>query len=112
VQANESAFEFMAVHVVHVGHLGGSVVMRVFMAICAAIVSLLAHGQISIPTVQPPQVQFFDEDADWGVEPTSSPRRSQYHARTPTARTFPTAAEYLDMVPLALKVKEGRACRC
>jgi len=63
--------------------------MRAFIAICAAMVSLLAYGQITIPAVQPAQIQFSYEDADWGVAPTSSPRRSQYHA--PTPRTVPGA---------------------
>jgi PQQ-dependent catabolism-associated CXXCW motif protein len=32
---------------------------------------------------------FADEDKDWGIEPTSTPRQSQYHA--PTPRSIPDA---------------------
>jgi PQQ-dependent catabolism-associated CXXCW motif protein len=57
--------------------------------ILAAILSItaVAHAQVPIPPVSEPMVLFANEDRDWGVAATDTPRSAPLHA--PTPRSIP-----------------------
>ena len=63
--------------------------IRALAALFLSVIPAIAFGQIAFPQLPPPVATFSFEDKDWGVGPTASPKRSPYHAPTPT--TIPGA---------------------
>jgi PQQ-dependent catabolism-associated CXXCW motif protein len=54
------------------------------LALAALVASSVALAQVAIPPVSGGGVQFFaEEDRDWGIQPTTVPRKPPYHAPTP-----------------------------
>jgi len=56
------------------------------LALVALLTSAVSFAQVAIP-IPDANTQFADEDRDWGVAPTSRPKKSPYHA--PTPRSIP-----------------------
>src|SRR5262249_4541046 len=52
------------------------------LALLVFLSSAVSFAQVTIP-VPEVKMQFSDEDRDWGVAPTSRPKKSPYHAPTP-----------------------------
>lgn len=50
-------------------------------------ITATAHAQVPIPHVSQPITPFANEDRDWGVAATDTPRRASLHA--PTPRSLP-----------------------
>lgn len=62
---------------------------RVLVALLVCLSPAIAFGQAPFPQLPQPIAAFSFEDKDWGIEATASPKRSPYHAPTPT--TIPGA---------------------
>lgn len=59
--------------------------LRAFVAFLVCLFPVLVFGQVPFPQLPPPINTFAFEDKDWGVEATKTPKRSSYHAPTPTS---------------------------
>ncbi|MCA0243743.1 MAG: rhodanese-like domain-containing protein [Proteobacteria bacterium] len=61
--------------------------MRISLAVCLALAAsaVSAYAQIAIPDLGSQQTTYFFEATDRGVAATTSYRRTNYHAATPTA---------------------------
>lgn len=61
-----------------------SIMVRLAFLALAFLAPALTLGQVPFPDLPQPVQSFSFEEKDWGVEPTTTPKRSPYHAQTPT----------------------------
>ena len=57
---------------------------RLAFLLLLSLIPALAVGQVPLPELPQPVQTFSFEDKDWGVEPTTTPKKAPYHAQTPT----------------------------
>ena len=57
---------------------------QLLLATVAFVCSVPAFGQVPFPQNPQPSAAFSFEDADWGVEATTTPKTPPHHANTPT----------------------------
>ena len=75
-------------------------------AVTALVLSASVAAQTPLPATPQPMATFAFEDKDWGIEPISTPKKSAYHAPTPTTIPGARVIKTLELKALLAANKE------